>query len=59
MEVAIVLVKLIMDKRRREAREKADRAQKENRALRELLDKHDIEIPPDFTAPVKSTEPAR
>ena len=56
MEVIVVLVKLIMDDKRRQAREEARQTQEENRALRDLLEKHNIEVPSHL---VTSAEPTR
>ena len=62
MEVTVVLVKLIMDDKRREAREEADQArevaeqaQNRVRVLEEALKRNNIEIPAD---PATTAEPA-
>ena len=62
MEVAIVLVKVIMDDRRKrnqekveQAQEEAELARRENRALRKLVQENNIELPPDLTTSAEST----
>lgn len=66
MEVAVVLVKLIMDGRREQdwkkveqAQREADEARQETRAWREWARKNDIDLPPHLessTEPVESAE---
>ena len=57
MEVTVVLVKLIMDNRRKDRREREAAKDKRIRQLEESLRKNNITIPPDpATTP---TEPAR
>ena len=65
MELTVVLVKMVMEDRRKrdqkkveKAQDEARKAQEEIQALRNWARENNIEIPPDLTTPAESAEPA-